>query len=556
MPTGKVLLNSQGNKRFRVEQADFKNIQDIRFSNYLSSLDSLKADDLNNIDILLNKYPYCQLLYLLGVKAAVNTPQYQTKLAQAATIIPSRNVLYDIIHHPEKFSLSENDINENTIPFKEQEEDALISIIDEEQELPDAEKHQETVEEEAALEEGNVHVQEIQEEFQEIESKSSEPEKEQFSYDHDDEVFEEITPFINPEFTLKAESTESDTNENLDLENEAFSETILEEENNNNETLASFETEDQGAIIEEVNNINNQEEEIEENEIDLASPEKKEKEKPHQEEKEPSSENISFNTIENIEDEETFEISLTNSIQEEYLAPEEQTDDLAQKESVSLSSEDNLTQEQNHTITEELKSAADQEINYLSETQKTENQENKKEIAIVSNKNVSTYNDERLPYTFLWWLSKTRNEYENTRPYASFKLDTTQEIKSNDLDALNHQIAENIFHFQSSEDIAKNTHSYTVPFDFRKKEHQIIEKFIKEEPQIKPPVATKIDTENKAKKSSQDTQELVSETLAKVYVEQMLFHKALEVYKKLSLKYPEKSTYFASQIKYLELKVN
>jgi hypothetical protein len=36
----------------------------------------------------------------------------------------------------------------------------------------------------------------------------------------------------------------------------------------------------------------------------------------------------------------------------------------------------------------------------------------------------------------------------------------------------------------------------------------------------------------------------------------MLYHKALDVYKKLSLKYPEKSTYFASQIKYLELKVN
>ena len=83
-----------------------------------------------------------------------------------------------------------------------------------------------------------------------------------------------------------------------------------------------------------------------------------------------------------------------------------------------------------------------------------------------------------------------------------------------------------------------------------------MEKFIKEEPQIKHPAANKIDTENKAKKSSEDTNEVVSETLAKIYVEQMLYHKALDVYKKLSLKYPEKSAYFASQIKYLELKVN
>jgi hypothetical protein len=123
--------------------------------------------------------------------------------------------------------------------------------------------------------------------------------------------------------------------------------------------------------------------------------------------------------------------------------------------------------------------------------------------------------------------------------------------------SLNHQIAENIFHLRGADEIGgNNMQNQTVPFDFRRKEFQIIEKFIKEEPQIKPPAANKIDTENKAKKSSEDANQVVSETLAKIYVEQMLYHKALDVYKKLSLKYPEKSTYFASQIKYLELKVN
>ncbi len=174
---------------------------------------------------------------------------------------------------------------------------------------------------------------------------------------------------------------------------------------------------------------------------------------------------------------------------------------------------------------------------------------------------VSQYNDDTLPYTFLWWLNKTRKEHSlnNNQPYSSAKP-TQSTVKEKPLatDTLNHQIAENIFHLRSVDDVEKNQQgsNFTVPYDFRQKEHKIIEKFIKEEPQIKPPAANKIDTENKAKKSSEDTNEVVSETLAKIYVEQMLYHKALDVYKKLSLKYPEKSAYFASQIKYLELKVN
>jgi hypothetical protein len=174
---------------------------------------------------------------------------------------------------------------------------------------------------------------------------------------------------------------------------------------------------------------------------------------------------------------------------------------------------------------------------------------------------VSQYNDDTLPYTFLWWLNKTRKEHSlnNNQPYSSTKpTETKKKGKSISTDPLNHQIAENIFHLRSVDDVEKNQQgsNFTVPYDFRQKEHKIIEKFIKEEPQIKPPAANKIDTENKAKKSSEDTNEVVSETLAKIYVEQMLYHKALDVYKKLSLKYPEKSAYFASQIKYLELKVN
>ncbi len=177
-------------------------------------------------------------------------------------------------------------------------------------------------------------------------------------------------------------------------------------------------------------------------------------------------------------------------------------------------------------------------------------------VIVEDQQKVSRYDDDKMPYSFLWWLNKTRKEHsENYQPYVTFQLDTSQSIKRGTVDQLSSQIIENIFHLQSPVDELENA-PRTVPFQVKRKEDYILEKFIREEPQIKPPNSEKLDNENKARKSAEDPNDLVSETLALIYTDQMLFHKAIDTYKKLSLKFPEKSPYFADQIRELEKKIN
>ena len=52
--------------------------------------------------------------------------------------------------------------------------------------------------------------------------------------------------------------------------------------------------------------------------------------------------------------------------------------------------------------------------------------------------------------------------------------------------------------------------------------------------------------------SNVENDEIVTETLADIYFQQKNFEKAEESYKKLSLKYPKKSVYFATRIKEIE----
>ncbi|WP_341215773.1 hypothetical protein [uncultured Wocania sp.] len=83
------------------------------------------------------------------------------------------------------------------------------------------------------------------------------------------------------------------------------------------------------------------------------------------------------------------------------------------------------------------------------------------------------------------------------------------------------------------------------------KKFELIDKFISKNPKINPS-KTATSKGNLAKAQMIQPEALMTETLARIYVEQKNYKKAIQSYKILSLKYPEKSGFFANQIKAVE----
>lgn len=186
-----------------------------------------------------------------------------------------------------------------------------------------------------------------------------------------------------------------------------------------------------------------------------------------------------------------------------------------------------------------------------------ENRTIEQETADPAEAQVSVYNDDHLPYSFLWWLNKTRKEYADTyKPYTSNALVKQALRQKEEQKLLDQQIRENIFHLQEPEKkMSEGQQLSPISFQVPKKSNPVIERFIQDEPKISPPKPDKLNLENKARKSASDDGSVVTETLAKIYEEQGLYPKALEVYEKLSLKFPEKSGYFAVRIAELKNKL-
>ncbi len=86
-----------------------------------------------------------------------------------------------------------------------------------------------------------------------------------------------------------------------------------------------------------------------------------------------------------------------------------------------------------------------------------------------------------------------------------------------------------------------------------KQQQEIINRIIANPPKTGKTASQKFfSAENKARESLLETEDLVSETLAQIYVAQGNIHKAIRAYEILALKFPQKNTYFAAKIQELK----
>ena len=89
----------------------------------------------------------------------------------------------------------------------------------------------------------------------------------------------------------------------------------------------------------------------------------------------------------------------------------------------------------------------------------------------------------------------------------------------------------------------------------KKQQLEIIERFLEKEPVITRQIPHSIIAENTSdlsKKSTELKGELVTENFAQILVKQNKIEKAKDIYRKLMLKYPNKSAYFGAKLNELE----
>ena len=151
-------------------------------------------------------------------------------------------------------------------------------------------------------------------------------------------------------------------------------------------------------------------------------------------------------------------------------------------------------------------------------------------------------------------------EYEYSSDYSNTLLspDYFSAYHIEDNEPIDEVYLNSFYTFDEWLKMLKNKKASTLPdikIESKKKENhqfELIDNFIKESPRIQPSKDEVKEIKTKNEESLKEKSDFITETLANIYVKQGHYDKAISAYQKLSLKYPEKNSYFADQIQKLE----
>mgnify|MGYP003114308579 CR=1 FL=1 len=129
---------------------------------------------------------------------------------------------------------------------------------------------------------------------------------------------------------------------------------------------------------------------------------------------------------------------------------------------------------------------------------------------------------------------------EETHSFTEWlKITSFKPIQRDDSKVIDHPSKEST--------VESKSHSQEEKLASVNKKFELIDKFLESNPKIVPIKETRNNTIDTSDQVAHDG--LMTETLARIYLEQNNYAKAIQSYKILSLKYPEKSGFFADQIK-------
>ncbi len=141
---------------------------------------------------------------------------------------------------------------------------------------------------------------------------------------------------------------------------------------------------------------------------------------------------------------------------------------------------------------------------------------------------------------------------------AARKMEERNIRKAIEVDSVleNHALKSKISEFSKPFDVndlleRENLLTKELPESEHSGKISLIDRFLEEEPKLSKPRAGFFNQNEFVSQSNIDHDEIVSETLARVYITQGNLPKAIKIFEKLSLNFPEKSGYFAAQIENL-----